>query len=309
MAAEFKPGVLTSKGLALLAKWQLGTASPVFTRAEIGAGSYGADEDPSTRTSLKDQKLSVLINSKRQQGANTILLKCVFDNRTLTSSGFRVTEIGIFALDPSEGEILYSIAVSVDESVADYLTTYNGAYPSTLAFNYQIEVSNANNAAIQAGSGAYVFTDDLSPVSLNFAYGGRSPGTSVDSREPKVGPDNHGVYAMYYPALGMCYITGYILYSDRTASFESTCGEGLLIGSITDEGYAPYFGGIVLNAQDIKETGYAHPGALSGALVESVIINTAGDIMLFLKDEVPADDDVTIWFSGWWYCNPWPESR
>lgn len=163
MAAEFKPGVLTNKGLALLAKWQLGRCTPTITRCVIGSGSYGASESLATRTSLKAQKLSVGISTKYIQNDYTILLKSVFDNSTLTA-GFKVTEIGVYAADPDDGEILYSMAVTADESVADYLPAYNGTYPSTIVFNYQVEVSNAANVTIQAGTGAYAPADDFNAL-------------------------------------------------------------------------------------------------------------------------------------------------
>ena len=163
--AEFKPGVLTAKGLALLAKWQLGRGTPTITRAVIGSGSYTASEVITNRTALKSQKLSVGISTKYITSASTVLLKAVFDNTTL-STGFKVTEIGVYAIDPDDGEILYSMAVSADESVADYLPAYNGSYPSEIVFNYQIEVSNAETVTIQAGTGAYAPADDFNALVL-----------------------------------------------------------------------------------------------------------------------------------------------
>ena len=124
MAAEFKTGVLTTKGLALLAKWQFG-ATPVITRIAIGSGTYTDGEDLTGRTSLKSQKLSVGVTSKTIQNSTTVLLKAIFSNSTL-AAGFSVTEIGVFATDPDEGEILYSMAVSADEAHADFLPAYNG---------------------------------------------------------------------------------------------------------------------------------------------------------------------------------------
>lgn len=163
MAAEFKPGVLTNKGLALLAKWQLGRCIPTITKAVIGSGSYSASESLATRTALKAQKLSVGISTKYIQNNSTALLKCMFDNTTLTA-GFKVTEIGIYAQDPDDGEILYSMAVSADEANADYLPAYNGTYPSMVVFNYQVEVSNAATVTIQAGPGAYAPADDFNEL-------------------------------------------------------------------------------------------------------------------------------------------------
>lgn len=164
MAADFNTGVLTTRGLALLAKWQLGTVTPTITRAVIGSGSYSSGESITDRTALKSQKLSVGISTKYVQNGSTVLLKAIFDNTTVTT-GFRVTEIGIYAIDPDLGEILYSMAVTADATNADYLPAYNGTYPSTIVFNYQIEVGNASSVTIQAGTGAYAPADDFNALS------------------------------------------------------------------------------------------------------------------------------------------------
>lgn len=164
MAADFNTGVLTTRGLALLAKWQLGTVTPTITRAVIGSGSYSSGESITDRTALKSQKLSVGISTKYVQNGSTVLLKAIFDNTTVTT-GFRVTEIGIYAIDPDIGEILYSMAVTADAANADYLPAYNGTYPSTIVFNYQIEVGNASSVTIQAGTGAYASADDFNVLS------------------------------------------------------------------------------------------------------------------------------------------------
>lgn len=163
MAADFNAGVLTTKGLALLAKWQLGRCTPEITRAVIGSGTYSSGESIVSRTALKAQKLSVGISTKYVQNNSTVLLKCIFDNKTLTT-GFKVTEIGVYARDPDDGEILYSIAITADAANADYLPAYNGTYPSTLVFNYQIEVANAESLTIVAGTGAYAPADDFNEL-------------------------------------------------------------------------------------------------------------------------------------------------
>lgn len=162
MAAEFKPGVLTSNGKALLAKWQAGGITPEITRAAIGSGSYSKTEDTSTRSSLKAEKLSVGISSESADG-DTFSMRCVFDNKTV-ESGFSVTEVGIFAKDPTKGEILYSISVSTDESVADFFPAYSGNHSVSMIFDYTLKISNAESVIITAGGGAYALADDMRKV-------------------------------------------------------------------------------------------------------------------------------------------------
>ncbi|MCD7857721.1 MAG: phage tail protein [Clostridiales bacterium] len=166
MAAEFNAGVLTTKGLALLAKWQAGECTPTITRAVCGSGSYSSGESLVSRTKLKTQKLSVEISKKTVQNTSTLLLRFIFSNETLTT-GFKVTEVGIYATDPDDGEILYSIATSADEENADYLSAYNGTYPSTIVFNYQIEVANADSVTIASSGGAYAPADEFYELQAN----------------------------------------------------------------------------------------------------------------------------------------------
>lgn len=160
MAAEFKPGVLTTKGLALLAKWQQGRCTPEITRAEIGKGSYSASESLVNRVSLKIPKFSVQITSKQIKDSQNVILKCTYNN-TPISTGFKITEIGIFANDPDEGEILYSMAVVADPNNADFFPAYNGSYPTIVVFYYQIKVSNATDVTIVTPVGSYALAADL----------------------------------------------------------------------------------------------------------------------------------------------------
>lgn len=88
MAALFKPGVLTTDGKALLAKWQAGGTAPQITHAAIGSGSYTKTEDASTRTSLKAEKLRVGISSATADG-DTLNLRFVFSNDNVTHQLFR----------------------------------------------------------------------------------------------------------------------------------------------------------------------------------------------------------------------------
>ena len=161
MAALFKPGVLTTDGKALLAKWQAGGATPQITHAAIGSGSYTKTEDASTRTSLKAEKLRVGISSAAAAAdGDTLNLRFVFSNDSVTT-GFPVTEVGVFATDPDKGEVLYSISVSADESVADFFPAYSGNHSVSSIFDYYIKMSNAENVTILGGTGAFALADDM----------------------------------------------------------------------------------------------------------------------------------------------------
>lgn len=102
--ASFGGLILTNKGRALQAKAQAGTAI-VYTRIGMGDGNLGGQQMPG---------LTALISAKKYLPINKIT--AVTDGKTTVSSylsnaeiitGFYFRELGLFATDPDEGEILY----------------------------------------------------------------------------------------------------------------------------------------------------------------------------------------------------------
>lgn len=163
MAGAFKETVLTSKGIALLAKAQASKCKISFTRAVSGNGSYSSGEVIKTRTALKSQKQSFKINKLLVQNESTAVVRFIVanltDSGTLTE-GYYVTEVGVYATDPDVGEILYGIAIAEDDK-ADYLPAYNNVYPSTVTVNFEIEVAHASTVNIVGGAGGYVSEVDF----------------------------------------------------------------------------------------------------------------------------------------------------
>lgn len=95
--------VLTAKGSALFAKWQTGTV-PQFTKIQIGKGHFSGP-DASTATALVTPVKDLAIVGCTSQN-NSAYVKADFSNAGITA-GFDWTEIGLFATDPTDGEILY----------------------------------------------------------------------------------------------------------------------------------------------------------------------------------------------------------
>jgi hypothetical protein len=72
------------------------------------------------------------------------------------ANGYYVKEVGIFATDPDEGEILYAIAIAV-ENQWDYMPAYNDLLPSTITVDFLAEVSNADEVTITAPNEMYLY--------------------------------------------------------------------------------------------------------------------------------------------------------
>lgn len=150
MAGVFQESVLTKKGIALLAKAQAGKCTINLTRAESGDGAYSAGEDIMSRTALKSPKQTFPLTSVTVQNESTVFVKFVMTNKQDSGNlknGYYVKEIGIFATDPDEGEILYALAIGVEDQW-DFMPAYNDLLPSTITIDFLTEVSNAESTTI-----------------------------------------------------------------------------------------------------------------------------------------------------------------
>lgn len=99
--------VITTKGLSLLAKLT-GGSNLKITRAVTGAGSVtpGLLQN---QTEISDIKQTLTFRTIKYPEAAKCALPCALDNDDLTA-GYTAMQVGIYATDPTEGEILFFIA-------------------------------------------------------------------------------------------------------------------------------------------------------------------------------------------------------
>lgn len=159
MAGVFREAVLTTKGIALLAKAQAGECTINLTKAAAGNGSYSEGEALMGRTALKAQKQEFKLSAVTRQNNTNVYVKIVMSNKQDTGNlehGYYAKEVGIFANDPDEGEILYAIAVAITDQW-DYMPAYNNLLPSTITVNFLTEVSNASEVTIEAPNQYFLY--------------------------------------------------------------------------------------------------------------------------------------------------------
>lgn len=157
--ARFKKAVITEKGLALVNKVQAGSTKLEFTKISTGDGAYGDSEDVTGAISLKEKKQDFAISSISVVDNDTVKLRTVISNQGL-ETGYYIKEIGLYARDPDEGEILYSIAVAYQEQW-DYLPSEKEMKQATITLDTFSSVANASEVTIQGGTGAYASAADL----------------------------------------------------------------------------------------------------------------------------------------------------
>ena len=160
--ANFNEAVLTRKGIGLLAKAQAGLAGIKLTKAASGCGSYEEGESLVEKEALKDQKQEFPIDKLSVQNSTTVSVRFTITNEQATGNlqeGYHVKEVGIFAEDPDEGEILYALATTV-EGQWDYMPAYNSLLPTYISVEFYAEVSNAASVTIVC-NGRFITAEEM----------------------------------------------------------------------------------------------------------------------------------------------------
>lgn len=146
---------LTDKGLALLAKTGV---SVTVTKVKTGNGEYQTDADIGAMTELKSEKQEFQITSTQKKTDTTYAIKFVMSNKELAED-YLFTEIGIYASDPDEGEILYAVCYAENKD-ADMIRKYSGLYEfkAIIVLNIQVNAGGVVNVVEQ---GLYALAEDL----------------------------------------------------------------------------------------------------------------------------------------------------
>lgn len=98
--------IITKKGTALIAKLLASGEELAFTRAAVGTGSIPSGYDPAGMNDLNAYRMDGKISGCSTDGDEATV---VFQVSSVdVEEGFTITEAGLFARDPDEGEILYA---------------------------------------------------------------------------------------------------------------------------------------------------------------------------------------------------------
>ncbi|KIS22007.1 hypothetical protein [Clostridium botulinum] len=141
--ALFKNMAITNQGMALYAKAQAGQEIH-FTKMQVGSGLIET-QNPVTLLALLDPKLDVPITSitaNPEMKSATIIGNIT--NKDVTEATY-ICELGLFAKDPDEGEILYGY-VSAGQYGDYYAPEAQGPY----SWQYEINAAIGNAANVTA---------------------------------------------------------------------------------------------------------------------------------------------------------------
>lgn len=163
--AEFSKLVITNKGQALLAKMIAGEGSIEFTKVSASSTAY-TDAQLEGLISLSNVKQTSLISKITRTNGVAIKVEAAFTNTELTA-GYYMKALGLYAVDPDDGEILY--AVTRETSGNCYMPAYNGITVSGAYVQLVTTVGNAENVSLEVDQAAVATIGDIQDLQKQIA--------------------------------------------------------------------------------------------------------------------------------------------
>jgi len=194
--AEFSKLTITDKGRALIAKVVAGTAETQFTKVCTSSFQY-ENEMLESLTEISDIKQTSLISNVKRTSDSQIIVEVGFTNVELTS-GYYIRALGLYALDPDEGEILYG--VTLETSGECHMPAYNGVTVGGAIMRFSTAVGNAEKVSLEVDPGAFVTMSQFEGHTHTPAEIGAAPAYSMGTEDLTAGSsalENGKLYFVY----------------------------------------------------------------------------------------------------------------
>lgn len=154
--AEFKQLIITDRGQALMAKMLAGAGNVRFTKISVSDTTYTDGQLPGL-TALSSIKQTTLISKVIRTNNVAVQVEGAVTNSDLVS-GYYMRTIGLYAIDPDLGEILYAVTIATQ---AGYMPPYNGITVSGAYFKLVTTVSNASSVSLNVDPAAVATIGDI----------------------------------------------------------------------------------------------------------------------------------------------------
>ena len=157
---KYDNATLTNAGVTLLRDLAMTKGTLTITCIRTGDGSYTKTEDLKVRKSIKKPKQEVQVTQVERDFRNQIRIASVITNEGL-DSGYPITEMGVYALDQNDKEIMLAIAVCYSSEEADYMPKDDESYYASINLFSYIKVSNTTNVTTVSDTGYASLADFL----------------------------------------------------------------------------------------------------------------------------------------------------
>lgn len=162
---QYSKLTLTAKGAALNAKMIAGQTGFTFSKVCASDTVYTEAQLPNL-TTLSGIKQTSLISKVTRSNNVTITIETAFTNASLTT-GYYMRTLGLYAVDPNEGEILYAVCIAANDNC--YMPPNNGV-TSTGAYIKLIQtVGNASSVSLNVDAGAVATIGDIEALEQEIA--------------------------------------------------------------------------------------------------------------------------------------------
>lgn len=153
--------IITTKGMNLLAK--IAASNIALTLSNIGLGD-GIQEQKESVTSLVNEIIKEQIEAcEYNETEGQYYIRRTFTNENL-ATGFYIREVGIYAIDPDEGEILYAYS-NAGETDVDFFAPGIGKVIVKEIIEMATKFGNASDITVQIDpSVALVTKSEFEPV-------------------------------------------------------------------------------------------------------------------------------------------------
>ena len=155
--AEFSKLVITIKGQTLLAKMIAGSGNIEFTKVSAFSITY-TDAQLKELTELSEEKQVSLVSKVTRTNEVAIKVEAAFTNAELVE-GYYIKGLGLYAVDPDYGEILYAVTREVSGNC--YMPAYNGVTVSGVYVQLVTTVGNAENVSLEVNQAAVATVGDI----------------------------------------------------------------------------------------------------------------------------------------------------
>lgn len=163
--AQYSKLIITNDGQALMAKMIAGEGDIEFTKIGISNTKY-QENQLQALSSLSSVKQTALVSKVTRTNEVAIKVDAAFTNAEL-ETGYYMYTLGLYALDPDEGEILY--AACIETSGNCYMPAYNGITVSAAYFQLYTTVGNADSVSLEVNPGAYATVGDIQELENEIA--------------------------------------------------------------------------------------------------------------------------------------------
>lgn len=154
---EYSKLVTTEKGQALMIKMLTRTEKIKYTKICASNEKYNEGQLESL-TTLDDIRQTGVVSKLTQVDEVTIKVETAFTNTGL-DDGYYMRTLGLYALDPDIGEILYAACIASDDNC--YMPPDNGKASTGVYINMYQRVEIADNVLLNVDSGVFATIGDI----------------------------------------------------------------------------------------------------------------------------------------------------